>query len=144
MKFTDDMKLTPFVSVEPTDEQAPANTRAGENAPADATEPKTFEMEDLFTPASDMRSITGRSPLRIRIAGLLDLLEVSGWFEIICRDDFNLVAARKMIEARIAELGLSPQLIHAHITKRDVPAAVGQAFWRLPSSVRMDTFKEPK
>jgi len=57
---------------------------------------------------------------------------------------FDFDAARQMIEARITELGLSRDLIHAHITRRDVKAEVGQAWHRLPFSERMNSFRREK
>jgi hypothetical protein len=85
--------------------------------------------------------------LRRRLNFLLDLLECPNWFSLVMEEDeskFDFDAARQMIEARITELGLSRDLIHAHITRRDVKAEVGQAWHRLPFSERMNSFRREK
>jgi hypothetical protein len=119
-----------FIVIEPTDAQAPAATPLVQ-AKVAATDP------------SRQRSPLGRSMERVHIAGMLCLLEPKGWFSLFMDDEFNLDAARELISARIAELGVDRDMVETYCrTPSTCTAAEGQAWGRQPHAVKMNRFRK--
>jgi hypothetical protein len=141
MKFGD-AKVIPFMSIEGPTDQAPRAAKASPVAQRsrDESEYATEMQRMISVPRSGIFSELMLVQPSRWMKGLWGD-EIGGWRDARTEEFFSFEEMRELIAERITELGLDPNLVHAHPSSR-CSLTEDQHFWNLSFDQRMDRFRK--